>query len=162
MSADPWAIKIWAVESCEGAEISHWLRKHLDMAWPQAVLCRAEPVLLHPRQSSGSQTALTGGQWQCFWCSQQHLLAFGQDEFGLISESDSSVLRGICNVLSTQARRNGPSVMRGNENRADWVDTAEVGGKVLGRIVPSSASWGWCGVKPFLTSLYISGSCNFT
>lgn len=59
-------------ESCEGVEGSHLLfRKHLSRVWPQAALCKAEPVqpstgsclmAKQPRlvgmQSGGQQTAI--------------------------------------------------------------------------------------------------------
>lgn len=145
------AIEIWAVLIPLDTKILNhvkqwrcpiWFRKHFVRAWPRAALSRAEPVLLHPRQFSGGQTPWPGGQCRCFWCSQKHLLGFGQDKVRFTSESDSSVLRGTCNVVSTEVSPSGPSRMSANEKGADWVHTGQVGGKVPGTVVPSGAPYG--------------------
>lgn len=51
---------------------------------------------------------------------------FGQHKVRPPSESDYSVFRGTCNVLSTEVSRSGPSSTWANEKGADLVDTVQV------------------------------------
>jgi len=52
------------------------------------------------------------------------------------------VLRGTCNVLSTEVSRGVPSGMWANDKGTDGVDIVQMGGNVAGAVVPSSASNG--------------------